>query len=127
MWPGGPSSSDIQAWLKHNGRKDPITINKEWPGAFILKFISSQTRIPIDEAKVVIKGRIATSDTIADRICENILIMVIGVPCEDSEGIDERDISCLMSQMNITRNQAVKSLRKSNSLLDAMMDVGNNQ
>lgn len=126
-WPKTSTMDTFNITVKHRGKKINVNINAEWPGTFIMKLISSETSVPLDKVKVIIKGKIQTQDTIATSLHANALIMLIGETCEASDGVDERDISCLMSQMGVSRNQAVKSLRKCDSLLDAMMDVGNSR
>lgn len=118
------NDADFTVNIKYSGEKKALRICRQWDGDLIFKLISQNTRIPVTDMKVIIKGRVVTPEDITDCISQKTLIMVLGVKAESSEGLNEKDIDCLMAQMNVDRNMAIKSLKKSGSLLDAMLTLG---
>ena len=49
----------------------------------------------------------------------------IGEKAEDEAGIDGRNIDAMMKELNISRNQAVRALRRTNGdLIDALLNGG---
>lgn len=116
---------DTNVNLSYRGKRAVIKISKKWEGQVIMKVISWNAKVAITDMKVIIKGKVMTADTIADYIYPKTVIMVIGEEVLSSEGIEERDIVCLMNQMDISRRQAIQSLKNSTSLIDTILEIGN--
>lgn len=116
--------ADVSVTLKCCGNRKCVKLSKNWDGAVIFKIISNETSVPFDSMKVIIKGKMVTSDNITDYICDKTLVMVLGSAMESAEGLEVKDIECLMSQLGVSRNIAISALRKCGSLLDAMVEVG---
>lgn len=114
--------ADITASIKHDRQKYQLKYSQQWNGSVIMKLIAEKTKVPIDDMKVIIKGRIMTSDDIVEHLKAKVLIMVIGTAQLPAEGLDDRDITCLINQMSIDRNEAIRVLRKNDgSLLDSIL------
>lgn len=75
--------------------------------------------------KVVVRGKCLTEANIAEFIRSNMNIMIIGTAMKSAQGLDERDIDCLMKQMQVDRNSAVDALHKNGTLMDAIIELGN--
>lgn len=116
---------DTEISVKAGSQKLKLYVNPEWSGEFTLKYLSSHTRIALDEMRVIIKGKVHTAESVSTALTNKTLVMVLGTPVVDSTGVDERDIECLMRQMDIDRNKAITSLKKTNSLVDSIVDIGN--
>lgn len=117
--------ADIEITVKAGSTKAKLCVNSNWPGEFIFRLISSYTRIALGDMKVIVRGKVYTAETISTALSNKTLVMVLGTAVLDSEGVDDKDIEVLMKQMHIDRNRAVTSLKKTGSLVDSMLDVGN--
>lgn len=111
--------------IKHNSKKTPLDIHTDWNGLVILKLISQCTQIPVMDMRVIMRGKTLDQSNINQHITNNSNIMVIGRAVQSCQGLDERDIQCIMGQMPVDRNQAILALRKCGSPMDAIIELGN--
>lgn len=117
--------ADILATVKFGGRKSKLLLSKHWNGCVIFKMLAQETRVPLSEMKVIIRGKLVTAGEVSHLLTPKTLMLVLGTPMKSAEGLHTEDIDCLMRQMGTTRNQAIDALRRCASLIDAMVDVGN--
>lgn len=67
-----------------------------------------------------------TKDNISSFIADGAVFQAFGEEAEDETGLDIRDIEVLMDQLTVERNVAVKALRKTGDLIDAILYVSDN-
>lgn len=117
--------ADMQITVKAGSNKSKLAVNKQWSGEFLFKMISHHTHISMDDLKLIIRGKVHTAESVSAALSSNTVVMVLGTPIANSTGVDERDIECLMKQMNVDRNEAITSLKKTRSLVDSIVNIGN--
>ena len=110
--------------IKHNNKRTLLNVQFDWSGDLLFKLISHHSSIPITDMKVIVKGKRVDKSNIMEHIDNKTNVMVIGKPVEACEGLDERDIECLMRQVKVDRNHAIMALRKCSSLMDAIIYLG---
>ncbi|KXJ28382.1 Zinc finger MYND domain-containing protein 10 [Exaiptasia diaphana] len=120
------SQNSIVIFIKHNKVKSPLELKMPQDSAFLFQKISDFVRIPVSKLKLVCKGKIITMENISSSVHHKAVFLALGEVSECEDGLDKGDIETLMRQLNIERNIAVRALKKTGSLLDAIFDVGNN-
>jgi NACalpha-BTF3-like transcription factor len=55
----------------------------------------------------------------------NSVFLAFGEVAESEDGLEAKDIELIMKQLSVERNVAIKALRKTNSLIDAIFEIGN--
>lgn len=53
------------------------------------------------------------------------LFLAFGEVSESEEGLENTDIDLIVKQLDVERNLAVKVLRKTGNVLDAILEIGN--
>ena len=107
--------------VKCNKVKHDIKIQNSWNGAEVFKFLSYSLKVPLENLKIIHKGKVLSEETILDTVKDRAIYQVIGEIAESEDGLDQRDIAVMMKQLGVDRNNAVKALKKSDSLIDAML------
>ena len=111
--------------VKSNKEKSKILLQNSWSGQEMLHFIAHKTQIPPRKLKLIHKGKLVSKDNIKENIREKALFQAIGEKSECEDGLDGKDIDILMQQMSVERNCAVRALRKSEDLVDAVFHIAN--
>ena len=106
--------------------KHQLQIQSTWNGDDVFKFIACKLHIAVDRLKLIHKGALLTRDTICTHIKPKALFRAIGEPCEDESGVDVDEIDVIMSKLDVSRDRAVRALKESDDVLDAMLRIGNN-
>lgn len=115
----------VTIFIKHNKVKSQLTVSLTDDGSSILQIISDYVSIPVSKLKLIHKGKIATIDNIKDMLCNKALFLAFGEISEDEEGLEHSDIDLIVKQLNVERNLAIKILRKTGNVLDAIIEIGN--
>jgi len=88
--------------------------------------IANCIHIPSDRLKLIYKGKRYTRDNWHDLILiSNMTFLSIGEQNEDETDINTKDIECVMHQMKVDRNTAVKALKLHSNTIDAILYLGN--
>ncbi|KAL9973764.1 hypothetical protein ACROYT_G020260 [Oculina patagonica] len=111
--------------IKHNKVKQELAVLITDNGNSILQVISDSVRIPISKLKLIHKGKIATCDNIKDMVVDKALFLAFGEVSESEEGLEKTDIDLIIKQLDVERNVAVRVLRKTGNVLDAIIEIGN--
>lgn len=111
--------------VKCNKEKVKIQIQNSWNGNEIFKIFSNKLKIPLEKIKVIHKGKCYTSDTILSVMTNKATFQLIGEQAANEDGLYIGDVDLLMKQMGVDRNDAVKALRKSGDVVDAILELGN--
>lgn len=117
--------NNILIFIKHNKAKSELELEMPQDGETIYQHISNFLQIPVTKLKLVCKGKIITADNVSSVIHNKAVFLALGEASESEDGLDKGDIDTLMRQLNVERNIAVKALKRTGSLLDAIFDVGN--
>lgn len=115
----------VKIVIKHNKVKQELTVSKSDNGDSILQVISDSVSIPKSKLKLIHKGKIITSDNIKEMLFDRALFLVFGEISESEEGLEKADIDLIVGQLGIDRNLAIRTLRKTGNVLDAIIEIGN--
>lgn len=111
--------------IKHNKVKHELAVSTTDNGNSILQVISDSVRIPISKLKLIHKGKIATCDNIKDMVFDKALFLAVGEVSESEVGLEKTDIDLIVKQLDVERNLAIRVLRKTGNVLDAIIEIGN--
>lgn len=111
--------------IRHNKVKHELTVSKSDNGNSLLQVISDSVSIPISKLKLIHKGKIATSENIKEMLFNRALFLACGEVSESEEGLEKTDIDLIVEQLDVDRNLAIRTLRKTGSVLDAIIEIGN--
>lgn len=115
----------VKIVIKLNKVKHELTVSTSDNGNSILQVISDSVSIPISKLKLIHKGKIATSDNIKDMLFNKSLFLAFGEISESEEGLEKTDIDLIVKQLDVDRNLAIRTLRKTGNVLDAIIEIGN--
>lgn len=115
----------VKIVIKHNKVKQELTVSKSDNGDSILQVISDSVSIPKSKLKLIHKGKIITSDNIKEMLFDRALFLVFGEISESEKGLEKADIDLIVGQLGIDRNLAIRTLRKTGNVLDAIIEIGN--
>ena len=111
--------------VKANKKKYEITLQSDWSGATMMGIISHNIRIPLDRLKLIGQGKHVTAETITQVATNKAMFQAIGEESENEEGLEDAEIKIVMKQAAASRYQAVRSLRKTGDVIDAIFDITN--
>ena len=107
--------------VKSNKVKHELKVQNSWSGNEVLKFLSYSVKVPLENLKVIHKGKVLNEETIVETLKDKSVYQVIGEQAESETGLDQRDINVMMKQLGVDRNSAIKALKKNDDLIDAML------
>ena len=107
--------------FKCNKQKHELKLQDSWSGSEMWKFLSHSLKVPLENLKVIHKGKKLSEETIAETVKDKAVYQVIGEQAESEDGLDKRDIVLMMKQLGVDRNSAVRALKQSGDLIDAML------
>ena len=122
-----PGNSSIAIFIKHNKTKHSLDIPAHCAaeGNLIWQHISDFLHIPETKLKLIHKGRMVTQATIKSLTSQRALFQALGEVAESEEGLEKNDIEVIRQQTSVERNEAIRALRKSGGVVDAIIDLGN--
>ena len=115
----------VRIVIKHNKVKHELCVRRTKDGKTILQVISNAVSIPVSKLKLVHKGKMATCDNIQGMLYNRALFLAFGEISESEEGLEKADIDLIVKQLDVERNLAVKVLRRTGNVLDAIIEIGN--
>ncbi|XP_070554133.1 uncharacterized protein [Ptychodera flava] len=117
--------SSVNVTLKHNKDRHKLNLLEEWDGETVMTKISEFLQIPIHGLKLVHKGKMANKDNVKNFVTEKAVFQAIGEPAESEYNLVSTDVDIICEQLSCTRNVAIRALRKTGDLVDAMFLIGN--
>jgi hypothetical protein len=88
--------------------------------------IANHIHIPSDRLKLIYKGKRYTKENWHDlTLVSNMIFLSIGEQNEDDANIDLNDIECIMKQLKVDRNTAIRALKVHSNVIDAILYLGN--
>lgn len=88
--------------------------------------IAHHVHIPSDRLKLIFKGKRYTKENWPElSLVSNMTFLSIGEQAEDETDVDAKAIECIVKQMNVDRNTAVKALKLHPDTIDAILYLGN--
>ncbi|CAF1318698.1 unnamed protein product [Rotaria sordida] len=88
--------------------------------------IANHIHIPSDRLKLIYKGKRYTKENWQDLLLiPNMIFLSIGEQNEDETDISTKDIECIIQQMKVDRNTAIKTLKLYPNVIDAILYLGN--
>ena len=115
----------VTVFIKHDKMKHKLCVPTAENGQTILQMISDAVSIPVSKLKLIHKGKMATCDNILEMLFNKALFLAFGEVCESDDGLEKADIDLIVKQLDVERNLAVKVLRKTGNVLDAIIEIGN--
>jgi len=93
-----------------------------WSGLDIYKFLSYSLQVPLENLKIIHKGKVLSESDIQETLKDKAVYQVLGEVAENEDNVDQRDIAIMMQQSGMSRNAAVQALKRKGDLLDALLD-----
>ncbi|XP_022800337.1 N-lysine methyltransferase SMYD2-B-like [Stylophora pistillata] len=121
----GTEVDTVKIYIKHNKVKSELMVSLTDKGSSILQIISDHLSIPVSKLKLIHRGKIATSDNVKDMLFNKALFLAFGEISESEDGLEQSDIDLIVKQLNVERNLAIKCLRKTGNVVDAIIEIGN--
>ncbi|XP_041076446.1 uncharacterized protein LOC121295625 [Polyodon spathula] len=106
--------------VKHNTLKHTLQLPEGTTGLDCYGLISRHLRVPAEKMRLVSKGKLVRRCNIVDFLNESAVFHAFGRQSECEDGLDERDIEVLMTQLSVERNVAVRVLHKTGGVINAM-------
>lgn len=90
------------------------------------ELISQQIRIPTDRLKLIYKGKRFTEQNWHETVLvPNMIFLSIGEQNEDESDLNAKDIDCIVHQLKVDRNAAIRALKLHPDVVDAILYLGN--
>ena len=115
----------VKIIIKLNKVKQELCVSRTQDGKTILQVISDAVSIPVSKLKLIHKGKMATCDNIQGMLFNRATFLAFGEISESEEGLEKADIDLIVKQLDVERNLAVKVLRRTGNVLDAIIEIGN--
>ncbi|XP_063956477.1 SET domain-containing protein 14-like [Lytechinus pictus] len=115
----------VTVTVKTSKQKHHVTLDRSSTGTDLLADISRTVCIPVQQMKLIHRGKIMNPENIRDTLKEKAVFQAIGEVAENEEGLSGKDITCVMSQIKVDRNTAIKALRQKGNAIDAILYLGN--
>ena len=117
--------SNVIVIVKYAKEKHKVEISLPCTGQQALEHFSSILHVPLERLKLIHKGKLQTDVTIMDKLKPNSVFLAFGEMAENEDGLEAEDIELIMKQLSVERNVAIKALRKTNCVVDAIFEIGN--
>lgn len=117
--------SKVVVKVKYAKEKHKVEISLPCTGQQALEHFSSILHVPLERLKLIHKGKLQTDVTIMDKLKPNSVFLAFGEMAENEDGLEAEDIELIMKQLSVERNVAIKALRKTNCVVDAIFEIGN--
>ena len=111
--------------VKTSKQKHRVILDRQSTGTSLMADISRAACIPLEQMKLIHKGKLMNPDNIHESLTDRAVFQAIGEVAENEEGLSGKDITCVMDQMKVDRNTAIKALRNTRNAIDAILYLGN--
>lgn len=108
--------------VKYNKDKHSLKVQLSWTGEALYKYFAHSLHIPLENLKVIHKGKILSRENIMETVKNKAVYQVFGEAAENEDDVDQRDIAVMMEQTGMDRNRVVRVLKKKGDLIDALLD-----
>ncbi|XP_078544803.1 uncharacterized protein LOC144829487 [Lissotriton helveticus] len=115
--------NEVLIRVKYNHIKHELKIPKNAIEEEPLAHIANHLRIPAEKMRLICKGKQMHRENISLFLKANAIFQAFGEQAESEDGLEVKDIEVLMAQMSVERSVAVKALRKTGDLIDAIFYV----
>ena len=120
-----PSKDMTSIVVRAHKTKHRVDLNLHWEGIDTMKYISHTIKVPLDKLKLIHKGKKVEQDNIKKHIMHKAVFQAIGEQAESEDDIDTTDIDVMMRQVSVERNEAIRALRDTDDVVDAILKVSN--
>ena len=117
--------SKVVVKVKYAKEKHKVEISLPCTGQQALEHFSSILHVPLEKLKLIHKGKLQTHVTIMHKLKPNSVFLALGEMAANEDGLEAEDIELIMKQLSVERNVAIKALRKTNCVVDAIFEIGN--
>ncbi|MGH0169373.1 UNVERIFIED_CONTAM: hypothetical protein FKN15_005233 [Acipenser sinensis] len=93
--------SSVTIRVKHKALKHTLQLPEGTTGLDCYGMISRQLRVPAEKMRLVSKGKVVRKGNIVDILKESAVFHAYGEQAECEEGLDQRDIKVLMTQLSV--------------------------
>ncbi|KAH3835139.1 uncharacterized protein LOC127878930 [Dreissena polymorpha] len=108
--------------VKYNKDKRSLNVQLSWTGEALYKYFAHSLHIPLENLKIIHKGKIMSRENIIETVKNKAVYQVFGEAAENEDDVDQRDIAVMMEQTGMDRNRVVRVLKKKGDLIDALLD-----
>ncbi|KAJ1197880.1 hypothetical protein NDU88_001725 [Pleurodeles waltl] len=115
--------NEVLIRVKYNHVKHELRIPKHAVKEEPLAHIANHLGIPVERMRLICKGKQMNKENISHFLKANAIFQAFGEQAEPEDGLEVKDIEVLMAQMSVERSVAVKALRKTGDLIDAIFYV----
>ena len=116
---------NVTVCVKYLKEKHKVELCLPCTGVQAVEHFSRILHIPVERLKLIHKGQLQTELTIVENLKPNSVFLAFGEMAESEDGLEAEDIELIMKQLSVERNVAIKALRKTNCLVDAIFEIGN--
>ena len=121
-------SNSLPIVIKHGATTFHLHLNKSEDSQCNEQFesIARHIRIPSDRLKLIYKGKKFTRDNWHElTLISNMTFLSVGEQNEDESDVNSKDVECIMKQLHVERNDAVRALKLHSNVIDAILYLGN--
>ena len=112
----------VTIFIKHNKSRHELKLIPSQNSFYV---ISEFLHIPLTKLKLIHKGKMVVESNIKDFLQDKALFLAFGEVAESEEGLEDGAVDTIVKQLGVDRNMAIKALRKTGSVIDAILDLGN--
>ena len=118
-------SHNVVVFVKYLKEKHKVELPMPCTGVKVIGHFSRILHVPVERLKLIHKGKLQTELTIVESLKPNSVFLAFGEMAESEDGLKPEDIELIMKQLSVERNVAIKALQKTDSLIDAIFEIGN--
>ncbi len=122
------SSTSIPIVIKHGANTYHMMLDNRSDLSKIDQFnlIATHISIPSNRLKLIFKGKCYTLENWHNLLLmPNMTFLSIGEQNEDETNVNIQDVECLVRQLNLDRNTAIRALKLYPNVIDAILYLGN--
>ena len=118
------SLDTISVYVKHNKLKHKLKLSLSSADT-VFQMISDYLCIPLSKLKLIHKGKMVREYNVKEFLYDKTLFLAFGEVAESEEGLEKGDVDVIVNQLAVERNVAIRALRKTGSVIDAILEIGN--
>lgn len=121
-----PAIDRFQITVRSGSDSLIVPLQRSWSAEEILCEISSVVKIIPEKLRLISSGKQITAENLLWAVSRSKpIFLAIGEKAENEDGLDAGDISVITKQLMVERNVAVRALRQTSDLVDAILLIAN--
>ncbi|XP_002732413.1 uncharacterized protein LOC100366649 [Saccoglossus kowalevskii] len=111
--------------IKHMKLKHKVKITESWNSEKMFCHVCDFLRIPVDKIKLVHKGKLMKKENLKEFVRERAVFQAFGEVAENEDDLLTGDVDLICKQLSCERNAAIRALRKTGNVVDAIFYIAN--